>query len=173
MIEVMISGEQIKQRVKELGREITEYYKDKTDTLHAVCVLKGSIHFFSELVQNIDMNVEYSFIQVSSYSGVSSTGRIRVKSWIDEPIEGRYVIVVEDILDTGLTLSYILEYLKRYRPADLKVVTLLKKLGRTPQVIPDFVGFEIKDKFVIGYGLDYNERYRNLPYIGWVKGDIK
>jgi len=173
LIEVMISNEQIKQRVKELGKEITDYYKDKTDTLHAVCVLKGSIHFFSELVQNIDMNVEYSFIQVSSYSGVSSTGRIRVKSWIDEPIEGRHVIVVEDILDTGLTLSYILEYLKRYRPADLKVVTLLKKLGRTPQVIPDFVGFEIEDKFVIGYGLDYNEKYRNLPYIGWVKGDIK
>jgi hypoxanthine phosphoribosyltransferase len=173
LIEVMISNEQIRQRVKELGKEITDYYKDKTDTLHAVCVLKGSIHFFSELVQNIDMNVEYSFIQVSSYSGVSSTGRIRVKSWIDEPIEGRHVIVVEDILDTGLTLSYILEYLKRYRPADLKVVTLLKKLGRTPQVIPDFVGFEIEDKFVIGYGLDYNEKYRNLPYIGWVKGDIK
>ncbi|ODN29742.1 hypoxanthine phosphoribosyltransferase [Fervidobacterium thailandense] len=171
MIEVLISSEQIKERVKQMGKEITEYYKDKTDTIHAVCVLKGSIHFFSDLVQNIDLNVEYSFIQVASYSGVSSTGRIRVKSWIDEPIENKYVIVVEDILDTGLTLSYILDYLRRYRPADLKVVTLLKKLGRNSQVTPDFVGFEIEDKFVIGYGLDYNEKYRNLPYVGWVKGN--
>ncbi|MEN3042288.1 MAG: hypoxanthine phosphoribosyltransferase [Fervidobacterium sp.] len=171
MVEIMISTDELKKRIKELGQEITKYYKDKTDILHAVCVLKGSIHFFSELVQDIDMNVEYSFIQVSSYSGVSSTGRIRVKSWIDEPIEGRYVIVVEDILDTGLTLSYILEYLKRYRPADLKVVTLLRKLGRKSKVTPDFVGFDIEDKFVVGYGLDWNEKYRNLPYIGWVKGD--
>ncbi|MCX7654327.1 MAG: hypoxanthine phosphoribosyltransferase [Fervidobacterium sp.] len=171
MVEIMISSDELKKRIKELGQEITKYYKDKTDILHAVCVLKGSIHFFSELVQDIDMNVEYSFIQVSSYSGVSSTGRIRVKSWIDEPIEGRYVIVVEDILDTGLTLSYILEYLRRYRPADLKVVTLLRKLGRESKVAPDFVGFDIEDKFVVGYGLDWNEKYRNLPYIGWVKGD--
>uniref|UniRef100_A0A7C4CFF9 Hypoxanthine phosphoribosyltransferase n=1 Tax=Fervidobacterium thailandense TaxID=1008305 RepID=A0A7C4CFF9_9BACT len=171
MIEVLIPAEQIKERVKQMGREITEYYRDKTDTIHAVCVLKGSIHFFSDLVQNIDLNVEYSFIQVASYSGVSSTGRIRVKSWIDEPIENKYVIIVEDILDTGLTLSYILDYLRRYRPADLKVVTLLKKLGRNSQVTPDFVGFEIEDKFVIGYGLDYNEKYRNLPYVAWVKGN--
>lgn len=171
MIEVLIPAEQIKERVKQMGKEITEYYKYKTDTIHAVCVLKGSIHFFSDLVQNIDLNVEYSFIQVTSYSGVSSTGRIRVKSWIDEPIENKYVIVVEDILDTGLTLSYILDYLRRYRPADLKVVTLLKKLGRHSQINPDFVGFEIEDKFVIGYGLDYNEKYRNLPYVAWVKGN--
>jgi len=173
LIEVLISNEKLKERIRELGRELTEHYKNKTDTLHAVCVLKGSIHFFSELVQNIDMNVEYSFIQVSSYSGVSSSGRVRVKSWIDEPIENRHVIIVEDILDTGLTLSYVLEYLKRYRPADLKVVTLLKKLGRNSQVKPDFVGFEIEDKFVIGYGLDYNEKYRNLPYVGWVRGELK
>ncbi|HCI29647.1 MAG TPA: hypoxanthine phosphoribosyltransferase, partial [Fervidobacterium sp.] len=93
MIEVLISNEKLKERIRELGRELTEHYKNKTDTLHAVCVLKGSIHFFSELVQNIDMNVEYSFIQVSSYSGVSSSGRVRVKSWIDEPIENRHVII--------------------------------------------------------------------------------
>jgi hypoxanthine phosphoribosyltransferase len=173
LVDVLISNERLKERIRELGRELTEYYKDKTDTLHAVCVLKGSIHFFSELVQNIDMNVEYSFIQVSSYSGVSSTGRVRVKSWIDEPIEGRHVIVVEDILDTGLTLSYVIDYLKRYRPADLKIVTMLKKLGRTSLITPDFTGFEIEDKFVIGYGLDYNEKYRNLPYVGWVRGELK
>jgi len=173
LVDVLISNERLKERIRELGRELTEYYKDKTDTLHAVCVLKGSIHFFSELVQNIDMNVEYSFIQVSSYSGVSSTGRVRVKSWIDEPIEGRHVIVVEDILDTGLTLSYVIDYLKRYRPADLKIVTMLKKLGRTSLIAPDFTGFEIEDKFVIGYGLDYNEKYRNLPYVGWVRGELK
>ncbi len=168
MIEVLISNEELKKRILELGKEITEFYKDKTNTLHAVCILKGSIHFFSELVQAIDMNIEYSFIQVSSYSGVSSTGRIRVKSWIDEPIENKYVIVVEDILDTGLTLSYVTEYMGRYNPADLRVVTLLKKLNREPKVKADFIGFEIEDKFVIGYGLDYNEKYRNLPYVGWV-----
>lgn len=169
MVEVLIPEHELKRRIRELGRELTEYYRGKTDTVHAVCVLKGSIHFFSELVQSIELNVEYSFIQVASYSGVSSSGRIRVKSWIDEPIENRYVMLVEDILDTGLTLSYILDYLRRYRPADLKVVTLLRRLGRSSKVVPDFVGFDVEDKFVVGFGLDYNERYRNLPFVGWVR----
>ena len=168
-IKTLIDEKTLKERVKELGKEITEYYKDKTDSIHAVCVLKGAVHFFTQLVENIDLNVEYSFIQVSSYSGMESTGRIRVKSWIDEPIENKYVLVIDDILDTGLTLSYILGYLNRYKPADLKVATLLKKTSKNPIVDAEFVGFEIEDKFVIGYGLDYDEKYRNIPYIGYIE----
>ncbi|MBZ4650345.1 MULTISPECIES: hypoxanthine phosphoribosyltransferase [Thermosipho] len=168
-LNVLIGEQKLQERIKSLGKEITEYYKEKTDTIHAVCVLKGAIHFFTDLVENIDLNVEYSFIHVSSYSGMESTGRIRVKSWIDEPIEGRHVLVVEDILDTGQTLSYILGYLKRYNPADLKVATLLKKTSKNPIVNAEFVGFEIEDKFVVGYGLDFDEKYRNIPYIGYLE----
>ncbi|ONN26846.1 hypoxanthine phosphoribosyltransferase [Thermosipho affectus] len=168
-LKVLIDQEKLKNRIKELGAEITNYYKEKTDTIHAVCVLKGAIHFFTDLVENIDLNVEYSFIHVSSYSGMESTGRIRVKSWIDEPIESKYVLVVEDILDTGQTLSYILGYLNRYNPKDLKVATLLKKPSKKPIVSADFIGFDIEDKFVVGYGLDFDEKYRNIPYIGYME----
>ncbi|ABR31405.1 hypoxanthine phosphoribosyltransferase [Thermosipho melanesiensis] len=168
-LKVLIDKEKLARRIKEMGREITEYYKGKTETIHTVCVLKGAIHFFSDLVENIDLNVEYSFIHVSSYSGMESTGRIRVKSWIDEPIEGKHVLVVEDILDTGQTLSYILGYLKRYNPKDLKVATLLKKSSKKPLVGADFIGFDIEDKFVVGYGLDFDEKFRNIPYIGYME----
>ncbi|QTA37899.1 hypoxanthine phosphoribosyltransferase [Thermosipho ferrireducens] len=169
MLKTLITEKELAKRIKELGSELTEYYKPKTDTIHAVCVLKGAIHFFTELVKNIDLNVEYSFIHVSSYTGTESSGKIRVKSWIDEPIEGKHVLVVEDILDTGLTLSYILGYLQRYKPADLKVVSLLKKKGKNPEVDADFIGFEIEDKFVIGYGLDYDEKFRNIPFVGYLE----
>ncbi|MDK2885830.1 MAG: hypoxanthine phosphoribosyltransferase [Thermosipho sp. (in: thermotogales)] len=168
-LKILINEEELQSRIKELAKEITDYYKDKTDSIHAVCVLKGAIHFFTDLVKHIDLNVEYSFIHVSSYSGTESTGKIRVKSWIDEPIEKKYVLVVDDILDTGLTLSYILGYLRRYNPEDLKVATLLKKQGRNPAVSADFVGFDIEDKFVIGYGLDFDEKFRNIPYIGYLE----
>ncbi|SHH21493.1 hypoxanthine phosphoribosyltransferase [Thermosipho atlanticus] len=168
-IKTLINEEQLQNRIKGLAKELTEYYKKRTDTIHAVCVLKGAIHFFTDLVEHIDLNVEYSFIHVSSYSGTESTGKIRVKSWIDEPIEGKYVLVIDDILDTGLTLSYILGYLKRYNPADLKVATLLRKQGRNPAVSADFIGFDIEDKFVIGYGLDFDEKYRNIPFIGYLE----
>lgn len=168
-IKTLISEEQLQNRIKNLAKEIGEYYKDKTDTIHAVCVLKGAIHFFADLVKHLDLKVEYSFIHVSSYSGTESTGKIRVKSWIDEPIEKKYVLVIDDILDTGLTLSYIIGYLKRYNPSDLKVATLLRKMGRNPAVSADFVGFDIEDKFVIGYGLDFDERFRNIPFIGYLE----
>jgi len=168
-IKTLINETQLQSRIKDLARELTEYYRDKTDTIHAVCVLKGAIHFFTDLVKHIDLNVEYSFIHVSSYSGTESTGKIRVKSWIDEPIEGKHVLVIDDILDTGLTLSYILGYLKRYNPTDLKVATLLRKQGRNPAVSADFIGFDIEDKFVIGYGLDFDEKYRNIPFIGYLE----
>ncbi|MCD6550985.1 hypoxanthine phosphoribosyltransferase [Thermotoga sp.] len=170
MIKVLIDEETLKKRVKELAQEIEEYYRNKTDTIHAVCILKGSIHFFSDLVLNMrNLNVKYSFIHVSSYQGTSSTGRIRVKSWIDESIHDEYVLLVEDIVDTGLTLQHIVRYLKKYNPRDFKIVTLIEKTVHNHGVPLDFVGFRVDDKFLIGYGLDVDEKFRNLPYIGYVE----
>jgi len=170
MIKVLIDEETLKKRVKELAQEIEEYYKGKTDTIHAVCILKGSIHFFSDLVLNMrNLNVKYSFIHVSSYQGTSSTGRIRVKSWIDESIHDEYVLLVEDIVDTGLTLQHIVRYLKKYNPRDFKIVTLIEKTVHDHGVPLDFVGFRVGDKFLVGYGLDVDEKFRNLPYIGYVE----
>lgn len=170
MIKVLIDEETLKKRIKELAREIEEYYLGKTDTIHAVCILKGSIHFFSDLMLNIrKLNVKYSFIHVSSYQGTSSTGRIRVKSWIDESIHDEYVLLVEDIVDTGLTLQYIVRYLKKYNPRDFRIVSLIEKTVHDHGVPLDFVGFKMDDKFLVGYGLDIDEKYRNLPYIGYVE----
>ncbi|ACB09094.1 hypoxanthine phosphoribosyltransferase [Thermotoga sp. RQ2] len=170
MIKVLIDEETLKKRIKELAREIEEYYLGKTDTIHAVCILKGSIHFFSDLMLNIrKLNVKYSFIHVSSYQGTSSTGRIRVKSWIDESIHDEYVLLVEDIVDTGLTLQYIVRYLKKYNPRDFRIVSLIEKTVHDHGVPLDFVGFRVDDKFLVGYGLDIDEKYRNLPYIGYVE----
>ncbi|ABQ46738.1 hypoxanthine phosphoribosyltransferase [Thermotoga petrophila RKU-10] len=170
MIKVLIDEETLKKRIKELAGEIEDYYLGKTDTIHAVCILKGSVHFFSDLMLNIrKLNVKYSFIHVSSYQGTSSTGRIRVKSWIDESIHDEYVLLVEDIVDTGLTLQYIVRYLKKYNPRDFRIVSLIEKTVHDHGVPLDFVGFRVDDKFLVGYGLDIDEKYRNLPYIGYVE----
>ena len=160
------SEEEIRGRIKEMARIIEDYYSPLTDRIIAVCVLKGAIHFFSELVLNLNMDVLYSFIHVSSYSGTKSSGRIKVNYWIDRSIRDEYVLVVEDILDTGLTLSYILKYLKKLSPKDLKLATLYRKVGKS-DIEPDFVGFNIEDKFIIGYGLDYEEIYRNLSHVNY------
>jgi len=170
MIKVLIDEETLKKRIKELAGEIEDYYLGKTDTIHAVCILKGSVHFFSDLMLNIrKLNVKYSFIHVSSYQGTSSTGRIRVKSWIDESIHDEYVLLVEDIVDTGLTLQYIVRYLKKYNPRDFRIVSLIEKTVHDHGVPLDVVGFRVDDKFLVGYGLDIDEKYRNLPYIGYVE----
>ncbi|KUK33758.1 MAG: Hypoxanthine phosphoribosyltransferase [Thermotoga sp. 47_83] len=170
MIKVLIDEETLKKRIKELAGEIEDYYLGKTDTIHAVCILKGSVHFFSDLMLNIrKLNVKYSFIHVSSYQGTSSTGRIRVKSWIDESIHDEYVLLVEDIVDTGLTLQHIVRYLKKYNPRDFKIVSLIEKTVHDHGIPLDFVGFRVDDKFLVGYGLDIDEKYRNLPYIGYVE----
>ncbi len=168
-IRVLFDYETVRRKIKELGREITNFYKDKTDTIHAVCVLKGAIHFFSELVLNIDLNVVYSFVHVSSYSGTSSTGRIKVKSWMDETLEDKYVLLVEDVIDTGLTVKYIMRYLRRYRPKDIRLVALAEKSTHDHGLTLDFVGFRLLDQFLIGYGLDYEEKFRNLPFLGYVE----
>lgn len=171
-IKVLYDRETIQKRILELGKEISNMYAPVTDTLYIVCVLKGSIHFFSELLLNISLDVHYMFIQIGSYSGSSSTGRIVVKSWIEEAIQGKHVIVVEDVLDTGKTLKYVLNYLSRYNPQTLEVATLVDKVTKDHSgVVPKFVGFESQDYFLLGYGLDYDQHFRNLPFIGYVCSD--
>lgn len=168
-LKVLFDQETVHRKIKDMARQIEDYYRGKTDSICAICILKGSVHFFSELVLNINMNVNYSFVHVSSYAGTESTGRIRVKSWVDEALQGKYVLVVEDIVDTGNTLRYILSYLRKYKPADLKIAALIEKEKYQHGVPIDFVGFRVGDVFLVGYGLDYEEKYRNLPYIGYLE----
>jgi len=168
-VKELYSKEQIQEKIKEMGQQITEQYSGSKAPLHMVCVLKGSVHFFSDLLLSIEADVNYSFIQVASYKGTASSGRINVKSWIDEPIQDKNVIVVEDILDTGRTLKYILNYLSRYKPATLEVATLVDKYEKEHfGITPKYVGFETKDRFLLGYGLDFDQKFRNLPFIGYV-----
>jgi len=167
-VHVLYTRKELLQRINELGEEITNSYKPFTNEIVAVCVLKGAIHFFSDLTLTIGLNVSYSFVQVSSYVGGGSTERVRVKSWLDESISGKHILVVEDIVDTGITLNYILKYFSKYEPASLKVVTLFEKRAHRKIEIPvDFVGFHIEDKFILGYGFDYDQKYRNIPYVGY------
>lgn len=166
-METLYTREEIHKRIVELGDEITKTYAPITDEIMAVCVLKGAVHFFSDLVLEIKLDVLYSFVQVSSYSGTGSTERVRVKSWLDESIYGKHILVVEDIVDTGVTLNYILGYFSKYNPSTLKVATLFEKRAHRKIDVPvDFVGFEIGDKFIVGYGFDYDQRKRNLPFVG-------
>ena len=168
-IKVLISEEQINEMVKNMGKEITNHYKDKTDEIVMVCVLKGSINFYSDLVKRIDLNCLYNFIQVSSYSGMQTTGKIKVKSWLEESLENKHVIIVEDVVDTGNTLKYIIKYIERQNPASVEIASAVVKTIHPHGVDVKFTGFEIGDLFIIGYGLDYDEKYRNLPYIGYIE----
>ncbi len=163
---VMISDEQIQARVRELGAQISADYEGKTVLL--VAVLRGAAIFLADLSRAMTVPVELDFMAVSSYgSSTKSSGVVRILKDLDEQIEGRHVLVVEDILDTGLTLKYLLKNLASRKPASLEVVTLLNKEGK--QRVPiscKYSGFSVPDEFVVGYGLDFAERYRNLPYIG-------
>ena len=163
---VMISDEQIQQRVRELGAQISADYEGQTVLL--VAVLRGAAIFLADLSRAMTVPVELDFMAVSSYgSSTKSSGVVRILKDLDEQIEGRNVLVVEDILDTGLTLKYLLKNLASRKPAGLEVVTLLNKEGK--QRVPiscKYSGFSVPDEFVVGYGLDFAERYRNLPYIG-------
>jgi len=166
---VMISDEQIQERVRELGAEISADYQGQTVLL--VAVLRGAAIFLADLSRAMTVPVELDFMAVSSYgSSTKSSGVVRILKDLDEQIEGRNVLVVEDILDTGLTLKYLLKNLASRKPASLEVVTLLNKQGK--QRVPiscKYSGFSVPDEFVVGYGLDFAERYRNLPYIGVLK----
>lgn len=167
-IKTLIDEKLIQARVKEIAREIENKYKDEDIIL--VCILKGSVMFFTELAKNIRNNVQLEFIEVSSYSGTESTGKIILKKDMGQDIEGKNVIIVEDIVDTGRTLKYLKELLEKRKPKKLETATLLNKQARRfVDVDVEYIGFEIEDKFVLGYGLDYDQNYRNLPYVGYIE----
>jgi hypoxanthine phosphoribosyltransferase len=163
--EVLIDASRIQRRVRELGAQITADYQGKTP--HVVAILKGASIFHADLVRAIDLGVTLDFIAVGSYGASTlSSGEVRVLKDLDESLEGRDVLLVEDILDTGLTLHYLIHNLESRGPKSLTVAALLNKPSRRKIEVPaHYVGFEIPDRFVIGYGLDYSQRYRNLPDI--------
>ncbi len=169
-ITTMIDAQKIQARIAELGAQITKDYEGKRLVL--VCVLKGSFVFTADLARAIDRELRVEFLGVRSYGeGTSTTGVVQITQDLSKPIEGEDILIVEDIVDTGLTIAHLLELLHTRKPASLKVCALLHKPARTRVEVPiDYLGFTIEDKFVIGYGLDWNERYRNLPMIGVVEG---
>lgn len=170
---VLISEQQIQNRVAELGSDISAVYQDDERPL-LVCVLKGAFLFLADLTRHLKIRHEVDFMEVSSYgSGTISTGVVRILLDLERNIEGRHVLVVEDIIDSGRTLDYITRNLRTRGPASLRVCTLLTKPARREvDVQLDFVGFEVPDEFVVGYGLDYAEIYRNLPFVGVLKEHI-
>lgn len=168
---ILISEEEIQKKVSEMGKKISDDFRDK-DPLF-VGVLKGCFIFMADLMRYVDIRCSMDFMAVSSYSGTSSTGAVKINKDLSEDIEGRHVIIVEDILDSGVTLSYLKQYLMVRKPASISIATLMDKPARRKaDIYADYSCFEIPDAFVVGYGLDYNERYRNLPYIGVLKPEI-
>jgi hypoxanthine phosphoribosyltransferase len=163
--EILVQADELQQRVRELGKEISEDYEGKE--LLLVGVLKGAVFFLSDLMRHISGPVEVDFMAVASYgSSTDSSGVVRILKDLDAPLEGRHVLIVEDIVDSGLTLQYLLRNLEARKPASLEVCALLTKPDRRKIDLPTrYIGFEIPDRFAIGYGLDYAERYRNLPYV--------
>lgn len=170
-VKVLLTEEAVDARIKEIGEQITKDYEGKQ--VHLICVLKGGSFFMCELAKRIGVPVSLDFMSVSSYGGdTKSSGVVKIVKDLDEPIAGKDVLVVEDIVDSGRTLSYLMEMLKGRGPASLKLCTLLDKPDRrVVDVNVDYIGFQIPDEFVVGYGLDYDQRYRNLPYIGIVEFD--
>ncbi|HNT98987.1 MAG TPA: hypoxanthine phosphoribosyltransferase [Elusimicrobiales bacterium] len=166
--EILIEPEKLQARIAELAEKITADYHGRT--LSLIGVLKGSVLFLSDLLKGLKLDAHVDFMMVSSYSGQKSTGVVRTLLDLKESIEGRDVLVVEDIVDSGLTVDYLLKNLKTRRPRSVEICTLLDKPScRAVKVPIRYKGFDIPDKFVVGYGLDYNELYRNLPYIGVLK----
>ncbi len=167
----LLGSEEIQQRISQLARDIR---RDHPDGVHLVCVLKGAFMFLADLTRALEGDSTLDFIAVSSYgSSTKSSGQVQFLKDLDASIEGRDVIIVEDIVDTGLTLNYLQDILRARAPRSLKTACLLSKPSRRKiNVKVDYIGFEIPDKFVVGYGLDYGEKYRNLPYIAVVEGEF-
>ncbi len=167
--QILISGDEIQDKIRELAKQVTEEYRGKD--LLLVGVLKGAFVFMSDLARQIDLPVEFDFMAVSSYgSATKSSGVVRILKDLDYEISGRHVLLVEDIIDSGLTISYLLRYLEARGPASLEICSLFWKKGEQAVALDvKFPGFEIPPVFVVGYGLDYAEKYRNLPYIGILK----
>lgn len=171
--EILITEEQIQARIRELGEELTRDYEGKFPVI--VGVLKGVVVFYADMVRQIKTHCQMDFMTISSYRGTESTGNMMVKSDISADLKGRHVLVLEDIYDTGNSLTFTCDYLKSKEPASIKVCTLLDKPERRKPGVTlkaDYVGFTIPNAFVVGYGLDYNEKYRNLPYVGILKPEI-
>ena len=169
---VLLTEEQIQNRIRELGQELTREYAGKNPVI--VGVLKGVVVFYADMIRQIRVPSQIDFMWLSSYSGTNSAG-MTVRQDLTTDITGRHVLILEDIFDTGNSLSYTVEHLKEKNPASLKICTLLDKPERRKPGITlqaDYVGFTIPNEFVVGYGLDYNERYRNLPYIGILKPEV-
>lgn len=170
--EILLTEVQIASKVKELGSILSEEYRDKNPLV--ICVLKGAVVFMADLLRHMDIPCEMDFMAVSSYgSGTESSGMVKILKDLDTSAEGRHVLVVEDIMDSGLTLSRLMELLRHRQAASVKVVTLLNKPDRRKvDISPDYSGFTIPDEFVVGYGLDFAEKYRNLPFIGVLKPEV-
>ncbi|MCR5099746.1 MAG: hypoxanthine phosphoribosyltransferase [Butyrivibrio sp.] len=168
-IRVLLTEEQVDSRIKEIGEQISKDYAGKE--IHLVCVLKGGSFFMCELAKRITIPVSFDFMSASSYgSSTKSSGIVKIVKDLDEPLKDKNVIIVEDIVDSGRTLSYLVKMLGDRDPASIKICTLLDKPDRrVTDVKVDYTGFEIPDEFVVGYGLDYDQKYRNLPYIGVVE----
>src|SRR5579871_14861 len=172
--EILITGEALQARVAELARVIAEEYRGKD--LILLGILRGAIMFMADLARQLAMPLDMDFMAITSYgNSTESSGVVRILKDLDEPIEGKHVLIVEDIIDTGLTLRYLMENLERRNPASLAVCTLLDKekaRDRDKVIEPAYIGFQIPDRFVVGYGLDYAQKYRNLPYIGVLKPSV-
>lgn len=168
--EIMIDEERLQARIKELAAQLADEYRDKDPVF--VGVLKGVVMFFGDFVKNFDAHCQIDFMWISSYSGTSSSGTMEVKRDVSCDIKGRHVVILEDIFDTGNSLDFTYKHLLSKKPASLKICTLLDKPERRNPAVtvqPDYVGFVIPNEFVVGYGLDFNEHFRNLPYIGVLK----
>ena len=170
--EVLFTKEKIREKVEELGKIISREYKGLNPL--CVCVLKGAVPFMADLIREIDIPIEMDFMDVSSYgNSTRSSGVVRIIKDLETSVEGRHVLIVEDIIDSGLTLSYLVEMLKARNAASVKIITMLDKPERRKvDLSPDYCGYTIPDAFVVGYGLDYAEKYRNLPYIGILKKEV-
>ena len=169
---IFFTEEQLRERVRELGARITADYAGRSPLF--VGVLKGSFVFMADLVRSMELDCDIDFMAVSSYgSGTTTTGAVEISKDLSRDIEGRDVVIVEDILDSGVTLSYLKKYLEVRKPASIALCTLLDKPARRrADIVPDYVGFECPNEFIVGYGLDYAEKYRNLPFIGVLKPEI-
>ena len=170
ILKVLITEQALQERIGQLGKELTEAYRDKDPVI--VGVLKGVVIFYAEMIRQIKVPCQMDFMWISSYSGTASTGAMEVKRDVTADIRGRHVLILEDIYDTGNSLDFTYRHLLSKGPASLKICTLLDKPERRKPGItlkPDYVGFTVPNEFVVGYGLDFNEHYRNLPYVGILK----
>lgn len=170
---VLVTPEELQAAVKRLGKELTEEYKDKNVMI--IGLLRGAVPFMADIIREMDCYLEIDFMDVSSYHGTTqSSGEVKILKDLDSPVEGRHILIVEDIIDTGRTLKHVIELLKYRKAASIKVCSILDKpSARVEKDVPvDYIGIEIPNEFVVGYGLDYQEKYRNLPYIGVLKPEV-